>query len=87
MSQFLWGAIAMACFVVGLFFLKYWHRSGERLFLIFAAAFWVFCLHWIGMALVEVAAENRPFFYLVRFLAFALIIAGVVDKNRSPESS
>jgi len=85
MNQFAWGATAMACFVAGLFFLKFWLRSRERLFLIFAAAFWVFCLHWVGLALVDVAAENRPFFYLLRFAAFALIILGVVDKNRSPE--
>jgi hypothetical protein len=84
MNEFLSGATAMACFTAGLFFFKYWRNSSERLFLIFAAAFWVFCLHWVGLALVSVDAEDRPFFYVARFAAFTLIIAGIVDKNRSP---
>jgi uncharacterized membrane protein YccC len=78
MNEFLSGATAMACFTAGLFFFKYWRNSSERLLLIFAAAFWV------GLALVSVDAEDRPFFYVARFAAFTLIIAGIVDKNRSP---
>ena len=87
MIQFLWGALSTACFVAGLFFLKYWRRSRERLFLIFAAAFWVFSLHWVGLSLVDPTAEKGTFFYLLRFFAFALIIGGIVDKNRTSAGS
>jgi hypothetical protein len=82
----MWGALSTLCFVAGLFFLKYWRRSRERLFLIFAAAFWVFSVHWIGLSLVDPKAEEGTFFYMLRLFAFTLIIVGIIDKNRAPSN-
>jgi len=81
-NQFLMGALATACAVAGLFFLKFWRLSGDRLFAFFAIAFWLLGLTWIVLGVGEVAAESRHHVYLVRLAAFLLIIAAVIDKNR-----
>jgi O-antigen/teichoic acid export membrane protein len=82
MNQFLSGALAMATFVVGLFFLRYWRESRERLFLMFALAFWVLTVNWIGLGLLDPADESRTLLYVLRLAAFGLIIVAIVDKNR-----
>ena len=82
MITFLYGMCAMACLVIGLFFLRYWRLSRDRLFLYFWASFWAFALNWIGLAVVNPSDETRHWFYAVRLVAFVLIIIGIVDKNR-----
>ena len=81
------GAIAMASFVAGLFFLRFWRDTGDRLFAIFGAAFWVLGLTRIALVLIDSENENRTFVYWVRLLAFILIIVAVIDKNRPKRSS
>lgn len=80
MSLFLSGAIMMACFTVGLFFLHFYHRTRERLFLIFSAAFGMLALE--RLALAFVFFEHKGPVYILRLLAFVLILIAVVDKNR-----
>jgi hypothetical protein len=82
MNDLVLGAIVMACSVIGLFFLRFWRRSGDRLFAIFAIAFWVLGLNWLALALTQ-QDELRTALYGIRFLAFLLIVIGIVDKNRS----
>lgn len=82
MKHALWGALAMSSFVAGLFFLRYFTRSRERLFLFFSLAFTVFGLNWVGLLVIPNPTETRHYVYLLRLVAFAFIIAGVVDKNR-----
>ena len=82
MTEMLIGAIALAAFLVGLFFLRFWRATGDRFFLLFAVAFWLeggdrlFAYRWVGMD------EASPYHYLVRLLAYGLIIVAIVDKNR-----
>ena len=78
------GANAMACIIAGVVFLTYWRDSRDRLFIFFAVAFWVLALQWILVATIDPADEHRHLFYLLRLVAFTLIGAGVIDKNRSP---
>ncbi len=82
MLPFLDGALCMASAVAALFFLRFWRHARERLFAFFAAAFVVLAMHWALVALVVPTESNRHDLYVLRFLAFALIAAGVVDKNR-----
>lgn len=82
--HFLWGALTASCVMAGLLFLRFWRLSRDRLFLVFAIAFWIFAVHWLGLAIVRRNDDARHHLYWVRFVAFALIIAGIVDKNRSP---
>jgi Family of unknown function (DUF5985) len=81
--QFLWGALTMAGLVAGLFFFRFWRLSRDRLFLLMGIAFWVLALNWLGLAVLPRIDESRHYVYLLRLLAFLLIIAGIVDKNRS----
>ena len=84
MNSFLWGALAMACWIAGLFFLKSWRVTRDRLFLFFCLAFWVFSLSWIGLGVIQPTTETRHYVYVFRLVAFVLIIVGIVDKNRRP---
>jgi hypothetical protein len=77
------GAIVMASSVVGLLFLRSWRRSRDRLFAIFALAFWMLALHWLGLAIAQPTDETRHYFYVFRLVAFLLIIWAIVDKNRA----
>jgi Family of unknown function (DUF5985) len=77
------GAIAMATLVASLFFLRFWKNTRDRFFLFFAIAFFVEALNRVVLGLTTVAQEHEPFFYLVRLLAFGLIIVAIIDKNRA----
>jgi hypothetical protein len=81
MTQLLEGALVMASFSVGLFFLRFWRETHDRLFLMFALAFWVLAANWLGLGLTE-RAETRTLFYVLRLIAFTLIIVAIIDKNR-----
>ena len=82
LNQFLNGAIMMGFIVAGLFFLSFHRRARERLFAIFASAFFVLATERIVLAFVDPAAEFQPYVYLIRLVAFLLIIIAIVDKNR-----
>ena len=80
--QFSSGFIVMGYLVVGLFFLRFWRDTRDRLFAVFAVAFWLFALQRLLLALIDVQAEHEALFYLLRLVGFLLIIWAVVDKNR-----
>ena len=80
MNTFMMGAIATASWIAGLFFLRFWTETRDRLFLIFAMAFWLLGL--TRLALVIVRVEEHNYVYWVRLAAFLLILFAIVDKNR-----
>jgi hypothetical protein len=82
MDQFVMGAIAMASWIAGLFFLRFWRDTRDRLFAMFALAFWIFGLSRLGLAMFTAPDEKGTFLYWVRFAAFLLIIVAIIDKNR-----
>lgn len=77
------GAIAMASLVAALVFLRFWRSSHDRFFLFFAASFGIEGVNRAVFALAHERTENEPVYYLVRLLAYALIIVAIVDKNRA----
>lgn len=81
--DFLSGAITLGFLVAGLFFLRFWRRTHDRLFLIFAIAFTLLGLGQAVQALANIAEEERSFIFLIRLAAFTLILAAVIRKNRS----
>ena len=84
LNTFILGAVVMACGVAGLFFLRFWRRTNDRLFAIFAAAFWLLGLNWLLLSFTDPEAETRRVaLYTIRLLAFVLIIVAIVDKNRA----
>lgn len=78
MNDFLRGALAMASLSIGLFFMRYWRATHDRLFLMFSAAFWLLGLNWTLATLAPALAEHAD---VLRFLAFVLIALAVLDKN------
>jgi hypothetical protein len=81
MILMLWGATAMACVVIALFFLRFWTRTRELLFMLFALGFAMLAVNWIGLALASVQSEARTYFFIVRLAAFLLILGGILHKN------
>jgi hypothetical protein len=53
MDQFLRGAIVAGCLVVGLFFLRFFRRSRDRLFLFFALSFFLLAAERFMLAVIE----------------------------------
>jgi hypothetical protein len=82
MRAFLWGALTMGCAMIALHFLRYWHRSRDRLFIFFGIAFAVLAVNWVSLAIIDPTVEGRHFVYFFRLAAFLLIIIGIVDRNR-----
>ncbi len=76
------GAVAMSYVVAALFFLRFWSRSRDSLFLSFSAAFALFALNQALTGLYGGGmADTRPVFYSLRLLGFLLIIIAIVRKN------
>jgi hypothetical protein len=82
LETFMLGAIAMATAIAGLFFLRFWSDTGDRLFAIFAAAFFLLAITRVGLALSDNLLEGQTVWYWVRLAAFVLILIAIVDKNR-----
>jgi uncharacterized membrane protein HdeD (DUF308 family) len=76
------GAVAMASFVAALFFLKYWRRTRDSFFLLFALAFGVDAVSRFVLGIARVSDESEPLYYIPRLVAFSLIILAIVLKNR-----
>lgn len=80
--DFISGAITMGFLVAGLFFLRFWKRTGDSLFLSFAFAFWLLGLTQALLSLADVLVEERSWLYLIRLAAFSLILLSIWAKNR-----
>ena len=82
MMDVLSGVLVGLDFVAGLFFLRFWVSSRDRLFAMFAAAFWILGVQRLLLALTRSIVEDQAMFYTLRLLAFLIIIVAIVDKNR-----
>jgi hypothetical protein len=76
------GAVAMASLVATLFFLKFWRRTGDSFFLLFALAFAIDSASRFVLGLAHASDETEPLYYIPRLIAFTLIIVAIVLKNR-----
>jgi hypothetical protein len=81
--EFLSGAVTMGFVVAALFFLRFWRKTDDRFFLGFALAFALLALNQALAQWIGAADERVGYTYLLRVLAFLLILAAIVDKNVS----
>ncbi len=81
------GGITVGTVVAGLFFLRFWLMTNDRLFLYFSFALFLMALSRVLMAISAVSSDEHPVIYLVRLVAYGLIIFGIVDKNRKKSPS
>ena len=86
MQAFLVGGIATASLIAGLFFFRFWRTTGDRFFLFFALSFWIEGAHRLALYQWLGQDEGSPYYYLPRLVAYGLIIAAIVDKNRTARS-
>ncbi len=82
MEQMLMGAIAAGSAVAGLIFFRFWFQTRDSFFFYFAASFWLEAGNRAALALAPHASEQEPLFYLVRLVAYGLILAAIWQKNR-----
>ncbi|GAB3387842.1 DUF5985 family protein [Massilia agri] len=81
MTQLTYGAISMASVTIALFFLRFWRNTGDRFFLYFALSFFIEGVHRIYSAALNEAGEDSPLHYLIRLLAYGLILWAILEKN------
>ncbi len=81
MTDFIYGVLAAGYLIAGVFFLRFWTRTRERLLLIFACAFWLLATSQTFLGILDLDREEQSWIYLIRLLAFSLIIVGIVSVN------
>jgi hypothetical protein len=81
MMEFLSGAVTMGFTVATLFFLRFWRKTDDRFFLGFAIAFGLMALNQALAQWIGAADERVGYTYLLRVLAFLVILVAIVDKN------
>ena len=84
MKIYAWGLLSMASLVAALFFLRFWRETRERLFAFFALAFLGLGATWLGLAIINHPADEaqQEYAYVVRLVAFVILLIGIIDKNR-----
>lgn len=82
MVQLISGALVAGYLVAALFFLRFHRETGDRLFLAFAVAFTILAGQRVALALIPIEDRSDVIIYGLRLLAFVLILAAVLDKNR-----
>jgi hypothetical protein len=81
------GAIAMASIIISLFFLRFWSSTRDRFFLYFSLSFLLEAINRIFLGITALANEDTPTYYIIRLIAYLLIIIAIVDKNRQQSKS
>jgi hypothetical protein len=78
---YLSGAVTLGYLVAAVFFVRFWRKTADRLFLAFAIAFALLSLNQCIAMFLDAGDENTAFAYGLRVLGFILILAAIVDKN------
>jgi hypothetical protein len=82
MNSLLSGGIATASIIAGVFFLRYWRSTRDRFFLYFAASFLIEGVNRFVLYVSVGLQEDAPGYYLIRLVAYGLIVMAIVGKNR-----
>lgn len=81
MIDFLSGAVTLGHLMAAAFFVSFWRKTSDRLFLAFGAAFTLFALNQLLAYVLTVVSEPASLVYILRILGFVIIIVAIVDKN------
>ncbi len=79
------GAFIMASIIVSLFFVRFWKTTRDRFFLFFALSFALEGINRIIMEFTQ-TQDQKPFVYILRLIAYLLIIWAIFDKNKRGRS-
>jgi hypothetical protein len=83
MNDFVSGALFFGFTVVALFFLRFWRKTGDRLFALFALSFALMSFSRFLLGFMHLPENVSPYVYGLRLLANVLLIYGIIDKNRA----
>lgn len=83
--QFLSGAVMICCLVAGIFFYKFWKKTHEHLFRLFAVSFFLLSFERLVLGFIGTKEEPSPAIYLIRLSAFLIIIYAIVRKNKEDQ--
>ena len=76
------GALVFGYATIALYFMRFWSDTRDRLFLFFSSSFVLLAIQRLAIATTRETMENQTIFYVMRLVAFLLIIVAIVDKNR-----
>ena len=79
---FLLGVIVTASLTAAGFFWRFYRQTSDSLFFAFAAAFAIEGINRMAFLLVDKPSEGSPIIYMVRLVAFLLLLGAIVSKNR-----
>ena len=80
------GFLIMGYLVAALFFLRFWQQTADRFFAFFASSFALLAVQRMALVLVNIQ-ENTVWLYGLRLVAYLLILAAIIEKNRAAPSS
>jgi uncharacterized membrane protein HdeD (DUF308 family) len=80
-NELISGALVMGYLIATVFFLKFYKSSRDRLFALFAAAFGILSVQRVALALTTRTAEDTVLIYVIRLVAFLIILYAIIDKN------
>ena len=81
MIEFLSGCVSFGFLIGALFFLRFWKKTSDRLFLAFAIAFALMSLNQVLAQVIGAADERVGYTYVLRVVGFVIILAGILEKN------
>lgn len=76
------GFLATASLVVAMFFLRFWARTRDFLFLSFAIAFAFEAVARTAMLFMKDVNGGGSWIYVVRLCTYLLILGAIMSKNR-----
>ncbi len=87
LNNLIGGSLIAGYLLAGLFFFKFWKSSRDTLFVLFAAAFWILAGQRLLLTLSTDKLEDQTHLYVLRLLAYLLILAAILNKNRRSKPS
>jgi hypothetical protein len=87
MIQFLSGALMVTYLVATAYFIRFWRKTSDRLFLCFAIAFVLLALNQVTLSALGSEDEIRGYSYVLRVSGFVLILFGILGKNMLPRKN
>ncbi|HEY4367529.1 MAG TPA: DUF5985 family protein [Steroidobacteraceae bacterium] len=80
---FLLGVIVASSLTAGAFFIRFWKQTRDPLFLGFGVAFIIEGINRFAFLFLDHPHQGGPVLFAVRLFSYAVILAAIVNKNRT----
>ena len=81
MYNFISGLVTMGYATAALFFFRFWWRTRDPLFVLFAVAFICLAANQTLTVVLDIPRDEQSWTYLLRLAGFGLLIFGIIGKN------